>query len=178
VWAYNGPQQCNWLQAKTWIFDDTMAVIGSANFNRRGLSHDGELGVGVVDLNEPRDGWVHELRTRLWLKHLSTPKRPVTKDQVVDFEPGRSLWVDTPDTYLSRMDIIAGDSAHPDTLIFCDQPESSSTSRMQRFIRSCACDVPRIADQVYATKKINRILSSIRTAPEQHLVRPSTQMKS
>jgi phosphatidylserine/phosphatidylglycerophosphate/cardiolipin synthase-like enzyme len=141
VWAYKGGQsRCYWLHSKTWIFDDTMAVIGSANFNRRGLSHDGELGAGVVDLDRPRRGWVHELRTSLWLKHLPTPKRPVTKDQVVDFEPGRALWVDTPDTYLFRMDIAVGEKSQPDNLILCGQPESSSESRMQRFIRKCACE--------------------------------------
>lgn len=143
VWAYkDGRSRCYWMHAKTWIFDDTMAIIGSANFNRRGLSHDGELGLGVVDLDQPRDGWVHELRTRLWLKHLPTPTRPVTKKQVVDFEPGRLLWVDTADTYLFRMDrdIIAGKSYGEDKLIFCDQPDSSSTTRVQRFIRQCACD--------------------------------------
>jgi phosphatidylserine/phosphatidylglycerophosphate/cardiolipin synthase-like enzyme len=51
VWAYKGGQnRCYWLHAKAWIFDDTFAVIGSANFNRRSLSTDGELAVGVVDL--------------------------------------------------------------------------------------------------------------------------------
>jgi phosphatidylserine/phosphatidylglycerophosphate/cardiolipin synthase-like enzyme len=139
VWAYKGGQsRCSWLHAKTWIFDDTMAVIGSANFNRRGLSHDGELGVGVVDLDQPRRGWVHELRTRLWLKHLPTDKRPVTRDQVVDFEPGRALWVDTPDTLLFRMDIAKGDPYQPDNLILCDQSPPSGS--MQRFLRRCACE--------------------------------------
>jgi hypothetical protein len=139
VWAYKGGQnRCSWLHAKTWIFDDAMAVIGSANFNRRGLSHDGELGVGVIDLDQPRRGWVHDLRVKLWLKHLPTDKRAVTRNQVIDFEPGRSLWVDTPETYLFRMDIAKGDPYQPDHLILCDAPPP--TGFMQRFLRSCACD--------------------------------------
>ena len=139
VWAYKGGQlRCSWLHAKTWIFDDTMAVIGSANFNRRGLSHDGELGVGVVDLDKIRGGWVHELRMRLWLKHLPTQGRPVTKDQVTDFEMGRTLWVDTPDTFLTPMNIAAGEPSQPDHLIVCEQPADGIK---KRFVRACACDL-------------------------------------
>jgi phosphatidylserine/phosphatidylglycerophosphate/cardiolipin synthase-like enzyme len=139
VWAYKGGQsRCSWLHAKTWIFDDTMAVIGSANFNRRGLSHDGELCVGVLDLDQPTQGWVKELRISLWLKHLPTEKRPVTRNQVLDFETGRALWVDTGDTFLFRQNIAVGEPSQPDNLILCDQPPPPSD--VQRFLRRCACD--------------------------------------
>lgn len=142
VWAYKGGQyRCSWLHSKMWLFDDTMAVIGSANFNRRGLSHDGELGIGVVDLDNPSRGWVHELRKQLWLKHLPSPTRPVTAEQIKDFEAGRALWVDTKDTLLSRMDLEAGDPYQPDDLILCDKPmvESGIIFEMGRFFRDCAC---------------------------------------
>lgn len=138
VWAYKGGQdRCSWLHSKMWLFDDTMAVIGSANFNRRGLSHDGELAVGVVDLENPTRGWVHELRKKLWLKHLPSKTRPVTPEQIADFEKGRTLWVDTPDTLLFRMDTEAGDQYQPDRLILCDDP--MPPPGLGRFYRNCAC---------------------------------------
>jgi len=138
LWAYKGGQdRCYWLHSKTWIFDDTMAVIGSANFNRRGLSHDGELGVGVLDLENPARGWVRDLRKRLWLKHLPTPGRPVTAEQVDDFEQGRALWVDTADTLLFRQNTEAGEPSQPDRLMVCDDPAPSTA--WGRFVRGCAC---------------------------------------
>jgi phosphatidylserine/phosphatidylglycerophosphate/cardiolipin synthase-like enzyme len=141
VWAYKGDDHVYWLHAKTWIFDDTMAIIGSANFNRRGLSHDGELGVGIIDLDRPgRGGWVHQLRVDLWLKHLSTPKRPVTKGQVADFQAGRVFWVDTPETYQFPMNIAAGDPRQPDHLILCDDSEKADATATERFLRACACN--------------------------------------
>ncbi|MGO4221436.1 phosphatidylserine/phosphatidylglycerophosphate/cardiolipin synthase family protein [Lysobacter sp. TAF61] len=138
LWAYKGGQdRCYWLHSKMWIFDDTMAVIGSANFNRRGLSHDGELGVGVVDTQAPARGWVRELRKRLWLKHLPTAARPVTAEQVDDFEQGRALWVDTGNTLLFRMDTEAGEPSQPDRLMVCSDPPPPT--RWGRFVRGCAC---------------------------------------
>ena len=139
LWAYKGGQdRCYWMHSKAWLFDDTMAVIGSANFNRRGLTHDGELGVGVVDLENPSQGWVHELRTTLWLKHLPSKTRPVTAEQVADFEKGRALWVDTVDTLLLRMDPEAGDPSQPDRLMLCDDPKPPA-NQLGRFFRDCMC---------------------------------------
>jgi phosphatidylserine/phosphatidylglycerophosphate/cardiolipin synthase-like enzyme len=138
LWSYKGGQdRCYWLHSKMWLFDDTMVVIGSANFNRRGLSHDGELAIGVVDLEDPKRGWVRALRKRLWLKHLPSKTRPVNSDQVDDFETGRALWVDTADTLLFRMDTEAGESSQPDKLILCD--DTTPSSGPGRFFRDCAC---------------------------------------
>jgi phosphatidylserine/phosphatidylglycerophosphate/cardiolipin synthase-like enzyme len=138
LWAYKGGQdRCYWLHSKMWIFDDTMAVIGSANFNRRGLSHDGELGVGVLDMESTTRGWVRDLRKRLWLKHLPTSGRPVTPEQVDDFEQGRALWVDNGNTLLFRLDTEVGEPSQPDRLMVCDDP--LPPTHWGRFVRGCAC---------------------------------------
>jgi len=39
----------SYIHAKTWIFDDQFAVIGSANTNRRSWTHDSEVAVGICD---------------------------------------------------------------------------------------------------------------------------------
>ncbi|TQC42329.1 hypothetical protein EEB14_49460 [Rhodococcus sp. WS4] len=143
IWAYKGGQdRCSWLHSKMWIFDDTMAVIGSANFNRRGLSHDGEIAVGVVDLADPTRGWVHGLRKRLWLKHLTTPSRPVSDADVADFSAGRALWVNTKDTLLEPMDTDVGDPNQPDRLLVCSEPGPSPidpTTSMAALFYYLAC---------------------------------------
>jgi len=135
VWAYKGGQDRSfWVHSKMWLFDDTFAVIGSANFNRRGLSHDGELGVGVLDLE--KKGWVRELRKQLWLKHLPTDHHKVTAEHVHDFETGRRHWVDTKDTLLARLDLQVGDPFQPDQFLVCnDRPVAE---RVKPF-RAVAC---------------------------------------
>jgi phosphatidylserine/phosphatidylglycerophosphate/cardiolipin synthase-like enzyme len=79
-----------YVHSKLWVFDDELAVVGSANCNRRGYTHDSEQGVGVVD---PRgdDGWVRLLRTHLWAKHLRLPPEDVADP----LEAGRH-WRDLP----------------------------------------------------------------------------------
>ncbi|MGB7292646.1 MAG: S8 family serine peptidase [Thermodesulfobacteriota bacterium] len=64
------------IHSKTWIFDDELAIIGSANCNRRGYSHDSELGVGIVDRIPPDptgevESLPRKIRMDLWHKHLS-----------------------------------------------------------------------------------------------------------
>lgn len=63
-----GPR--DYIHAKTWIVDDQIALIGSANCNRRGLSSDSEVGAVIVD--NPKDGFTTAqcLRMRLWASHL------------------------------------------------------------------------------------------------------------
>lgn len=62
-----------YVHSKVWVFDDEFAIVGSANCNRRGFTHDSEQAVGVYD--PPDDGgWVRELRSRLWAKHLGLPR--------------------------------------------------------------------------------------------------------
>lgn len=143
IWAYKGPERCSWIHSKMWIFDDTFAMVGSANFNRRGLTHDGELGVGVIDMDGRDRGMVRELRKSLWLKHLPTERKPVRADQVDDFETGRALWVDTPDTLISRLDLEAGNPYGPDRLVLCDDPKK--TFGLGQIAQNIACDyAPRL----------------------------------
>lgn len=65
-----------YVHSKTWIFDDKFAIIGSANINRRGFTHDSEQSIGVFDTNaSKRWFFAHELRMNLWAKHLK--KSPI-----------------------------------------------------------------------------------------------------
>ncbi len=64
-----------YIHAKTWIVDDELAIVGSANCNRRGYAHDSE--VAGVSVDRDRAPWhrlefcnAHGLRTRLWQAHL------------------------------------------------------------------------------------------------------------
>jgi len=62
------------VHSKTWIFDDKFAIIGSANCNRRGYTHDSEQIVGIFQMNEADTlCFAHELRMNLWQKHLNLP---------------------------------------------------------------------------------------------------------
>jgi phosphatidylserine/phosphatidylglycerophosphate/cardiolipin synthase-like enzyme len=78
-WAKPNPKNVadgtfgTYVHSKTWIIDDKFAVIGSANCNTRGYTHDSEVVAGIYD--ESRDTpctlhLAHALRMRLWAKHL------------------------------------------------------------------------------------------------------------
>jgi phosphatidylserine/phosphatidylglycerophosphate/cardiolipin synthase-like enzyme len=103
-----------YVHAKSWIFDDELAIIGSANCNRRGYQSDSEV-IGVSsDLDWPdahgrRGGlWyrleldtAHSLRMRMWQKHLGVPledvhdgvasaylwRRPEPTASVMEYQP-------------------------------------------------------------------------------------------
>jgi phosphatidylserine/phosphatidylglycerophosphate/cardiolipin synthase-like enzyme len=69
-----------YVHAKIWIMDDKFAVIGSANCNRRGYTHDSEVVAGIYD--ESKDTpctihFAHDLRIRLWADHLKLPRADV-----------------------------------------------------------------------------------------------------
>ena len=60
-----------YVHAKLWVFDDRFSIIGSANVNRRGFTHDSEQLVGVFDVNKKKKWFfAHELRMHLWARHL------------------------------------------------------------------------------------------------------------
>ncbi len=76
-----------YVHAKVCVVDDTWAIVGSDNFNRRSWTHDSELSCAVIDQPDaqtpPGDGGVagmavrlgvgsyaHELRTTLSREHL------------------------------------------------------------------------------------------------------------
>ncbi|MEU6235874.1 Ig-like domain repeat protein [Kitasatospora sp. NPDC047058] len=74
-----------YVHSKTWIFDDEFAVVGSANVNRRGMTHDSEQAVGLF---EPVYGFlVKDLRIRLWSLHLNRPASALT-----NAFPALQLW--------------------------------------------------------------------------------------
>jgi phosphatidylserine/phosphatidylglycerophosphate/cardiolipin synthase-like enzyme len=76
-----------YVHAKTWVFDDELAYIGTANANNRGLSSDSEVGVFVCDQRssaQPPDGFARELRRRLWHEHLGV--------EVEDMLKGPEAW--------------------------------------------------------------------------------------
>ncbi len=126
VWAYTADDHIFWEHSKTWIFDDTFALVGSANFNRRSLTNDGELGIGIYDA-EPSaaSNWVKNLRIALWLKHLAAPGRVVTRDQVADFGIGVAQWIEDPTSHrsvLTKLDLVRGNPYNVDQLIKCGSP--------------------------------------------------------
>lgn len=64
----------SYVHAKTWVFDDQFAIIGSANNNRRSWTTDSEIGVGVYDESTNSRAsytFAHRLRISLWAEHLN-----------------------------------------------------------------------------------------------------------
>jgi phosphatidylserine/phosphatidylglycerophosphate/cardiolipin synthase-like enzyme len=62
-----------YVHAKTWVFDDKFAVIGSANCNYRGFTHDSEVSAGIYDASKDSSltyTFAHRLRIKLWAHHL------------------------------------------------------------------------------------------------------------
>ena len=61
-----------YVHSKCWVFDDELAVIGSANCNRRGYQHDSELDAFVFDDAAPGAGqtFAQQFRQSLWQEHL------------------------------------------------------------------------------------------------------------
>jgi phosphatidylserine/phosphatidylglycerophosphate/cardiolipin synthase-like enzyme len=58
-----------YVHAKTWMIDDEYAIIGSANCNRRGYTHDSEVTAGIFDpAGRPL---AKQLRVALWARHLN-----------------------------------------------------------------------------------------------------------
>ncbi|HEV2817122.1 MAG TPA: peptidoglycan-binding protein [Allosphingosinicella sp.] len=66
-----------YVHAKCWMFDDELAVIGSANCNRRGWEHDSEMNAFIFDDRIPTEASVRtfaqQLRMDLWAEHLDLP---------------------------------------------------------------------------------------------------------
>ena len=65
-----------YIHSKLFIFDDKFAIVGSANCNRRGYTYDSEVVAGLYDPNIAGQLYLpHELRIRLWMKHLGLPAK-------------------------------------------------------------------------------------------------------
>jgi phosphatidylserine/phosphatidylglycerophosphate/cardiolipin synthase-like enzyme len=62
-----------YVHAKTWVFDDKFAAIGSANCNYRGLTHDSEVSAGIYASKDSTLTYTfaHRLRIKLWAHHLN-----------------------------------------------------------------------------------------------------------
>lgn len=109
-----------WVHSKAWIFDDRCAIVGSANFNRRSMSHDSEVGLVVSSPNPRGDRllFAHGLRTALWLQHLnrrsSTDRTPTFGlADVLDPMVGLVNLAKAPLLERLRFDA-TGAAAHPD----------------------------------------------------------------
>jgi len=94
VFVLNPPGAPNtYVHAKTWIFDDEYAIIGSANCNRRGYTHDSEVAAGIYD---PSDAsLVKQLRIGLWAKHLNLDN-PAGRARLADGLASAALWLSPP----------------------------------------------------------------------------------
>lgn len=99
--------QHTYIHAKIFVIDDKFAIIGSANCNNRGYTHDSEVVAGIFDEssnNEPKIHFAHELRLRLWAEHLNRKKAEV-------FDPIASSchWFSPPsDAHIALYDPRAG----------------------------------------------------------------------
>lgn len=83
-----------YIHAKMWVIDDELAVIGSANCNRRGWSHDSEVIAAIYDASSnepPRSSLAQRLRMTLWARHLNVPLSAVRDGVASD-----SLWLKPP----------------------------------------------------------------------------------
>jgi phosphatidylserine/phosphatidylglycerophosphate/cardiolipin synthase-like enzyme len=113
-----------YIHAKTWIFDDQFAIIGSANTNRRSWTHDSEVMAGICDQGKP-DGTAfllpHRLRMRLWAEHLGigTVVGGVPtgyEAQLSNVDTAVELWKKLPATArVLALDVITPETDHPDS---------------------------------------------------------------
>jgi phosphatidylserine/phosphatidylglycerophosphate/cardiolipin synthase-like enzyme len=83
-----------YVHAKTWVLDDELAVIGSANCNRRGWTHDSEVNAFIFDEGVTASmpvtaapNFAQAIRMQLWAEHLNVSPAAVT-DGVIS----ASLW--------------------------------------------------------------------------------------
>lgn len=89
----------NYVHSKIFIIDDEFTIIGSANCNRRGYTHDSEVVAGIHDPAFARD-----LRTRLWSEHLGIPASSLT-----DPIAGAAHWSSPPSgSFITPYDPAAG----------------------------------------------------------------------
>src|SRR5262249_21625802 len=79
----------SYIHAKTWIFDDELAVIGSANCNYRGWESDSEEIAAISDKRHSvKDTYVAQtLRMKLWAEHIG-----VKEDNIRDGILSKDLW--------------------------------------------------------------------------------------
>lgn len=72
-----------------WVFDDEYAIIGSANCNRRGYTHDSEVVAGIAEPGSgPTRPFAQRLRMDLWALHLNLPA-----NSLADEATSAALWL-------------------------------------------------------------------------------------
>lgn len=71
-----------YVHSKLFIADDEFALIGSANFDQRSMTHDGEIKIGVVDQDNI---FVKQLRSTLFEEH-SLQSDTTDADPIVAFD--------------------------------------------------------------------------------------------
>jgi phosphatidylserine/phosphatidylglycerophosphate/cardiolipin synthase-like enzyme len=93
VIQYKQAEAPNPLHSKCWIVDDTFAVLGSANCNRRGYSHDSEVAVGITGASRDGTEFAKALRIKTWLNHLNPWQGPpkFTAGDVDQWDKGVAL---------------------------------------------------------------------------------------
>jgi phosphatidylserine/phosphatidylglycerophosphate/cardiolipin synthase-like enzyme len=66
-----------YVHSKSWVFDDELAVIGTANCNRRGYTFDSEVDAFIFEdarrEGDTRQTFAQRYRMALWQHHLSEP---------------------------------------------------------------------------------------------------------
>ncbi|HVH98989.1 MAG TPA: phospholipase D-like domain-containing protein [Enhygromyxa sp.] len=56
----------SYVHSKVWIFDDELAIIGSANCNYRGWAYDSEVGAAIFDAPTSEGTFAQRFRVKLW----------------------------------------------------------------------------------------------------------------
>lgn len=79
------------VHSKTWIIDDALAIIGSANCFRRSLYTDGEASVGVLDEDQTPNNFVVRYRKNLWGEHCGLLTDP-GRDLLIDIKAAIRIW--------------------------------------------------------------------------------------
>lgn len=102
-----------YVHSKMWVIDDELAIIGSANCNRRGYTHDSEVAAAIYD---PDRRLAQDLRVRLWAKHLNM-NTPAGRRALADGVASARFWLARPAgarvaPFNERSSISAGESFH------------------------------------------------------------------
>ena len=77
-----------YVHSKLFIVVNLFAIIGSANCNRKGWTHDSEVLMGILDSVNAE--FAHQLRIALWAEHLNLYK---LEGRLVDGVAGAELWL-------------------------------------------------------------------------------------
>ncbi len=99
------------------VFDDELAVIGSANCNRRGWTHDSEVNAFIFDDTSASMAlmattFAQGLRMQLWSEHMNVPTSVVT-----DGVASAGLWLSLPPgAHVMRYNPTAGADTTPDVV--------------------------------------------------------------